>query len=209
MKQRENYAPLGQTAKWGFDFFFWWYVVATVIGVVPYVFATSLEEPVLWLFLMTPGFLVGFACATAAISAFPFRLPFRVSSDAKGVRCKPFAYYVIEDFVSVDAGQMRVFREELRARWEASPIFRRLIWDVNIWWMFGGVNFIGALAGVTWGVSFNVAYGLSFGILFIWIGIWALITWLWVRRELRKEREWFTKRTVRIGGEVTPELDIP
>jgi hypothetical protein len=208
VRHREDYAPLGQTAKWGFDFFFWWYLAATVIGIVPYVFATSLDEPVLWLFLITPGFLVGFACATAAISAFPFRLPFRVSSDAKGVRCKPFAYYIIEDFVAVDAGQMRAYREELKARWEASPIFRRLIWDVNMWWLVGGVIFIGALAGVTWGLPFNVAYGLSFGLLFIWMGIWALVTWGWVIRELRKEREWFVKRTVRIEGEAKSELDI-
>ncbi|TVY69040.1 hypothetical protein LSUE1_G007555, partial [Lachnellula suecica] len=158
------YAPLGQEAKWGFDFFFWWYLAATVMGIVPYVFATSLDEPILWLFLMTPGFLVGFACLTAAVSVFPFGLPFRVSSDAKGERCKPFAYYVLEDFVAVDAGQMRQFREELKARWEASPVFQRLMWDVNMWWLVGGGNFIGALAAVTWALPFNVAYGLSFGL---------------------------------------------
>jgi hypothetical protein len=208
VKYRSFYAPLGQDAKWGFDFLFWWYLVATVIGIVPYVISTCLDEPVLWLFLFTPGFLVGFAVLTAGISAVPFRLPARVSSDAKGERCKPFVYYVIEDFVAVDAGQMRVFREELRGRWEASPVFRRLLWDVNLWWIVGGVGFTGGLAGMTWGLDFNLAYGLSFGFLFLWIGVWALGTWVWVKRELRREREWFARKSVGIEGEMEKEIDV-
>jgi hypothetical protein len=208
IKHRARYAPLGQEAKWGFDFLFWWYLIATVIGIVPYIISTSLDGPVLWLFLMTPGFLSGFAVLTAAISAFPFRLPCRVSSNAKGERCKPFVYYVIEDFVAVDAGQMRGYREELRERWNASPVFRRLIWDVNLWWIAGGVVFTGSLAGITWGCSFNVAYGLSFGVLFVWIGIWALGTWWWVGGELRRECEWFARRAGSIDGEVEKESDI-
>lgn len=190
---REKYAPLGQEAKWGFDFLFWWYVIATVIGIVPYVLSTSLDEPILWLFLMTPGFIVGFAVATTAVSAVPFKLPFRVSSDAKRERCKPFVYYVIEDFVAVDAGQMWGFRERLKTRWNASPVFRRLLYVLNLWWMVGGVVFIGALAGMTWGLSFNIAYGLSLGLLFVWIGIWALATWWWVERQLIVELDWFAK----------------
>ena len=188
------YAPLGQTSKWGFDFLFWWYLIATVIGIVPYVISTSLDNPILWLFLFTPGFLALFASATAAISLFPFRLPFRVSSDAKGEKCKPFTYYVIEDFVAVDADQQRQYRSELLARWTASPVFRRLIWEVNLWWTVGGCVFTGALAGITWGCEFGVAYGLSFGVLFIWIGVWAAVTWGWVRWRLGLERKWFRSR---------------
>jgi hypothetical protein len=206
VKHHTIYAPLGQDAKWGFDFLFWWYLVATVIGIVPYVISTSLDSPILWLFLMTPAFLVGFAIATTAVSMIPFRLPCRVSSDARGERCKPFVYYVIEDFVAVDAGQTRRYREELRARWTASPVFRRLIWDINLWWTVGGVVFIAALAGITWGMDFSVAYGLSFGMLFIWIGIWALGSLLWVQRGLRREREWFARREREVQG--TSELDM-
>jgi hypothetical protein len=191
VRHHEDYAPLGQRARWGFDFFFWWYVVATVIGIVPYVVATDLDDPIEWLFLMAPGLIVAFAVATAVVSALPFRLPFRVSSDARGERCKPFAYYVVEDFVAVDAHQKRLFRTELQARYKASQIFRRMIWEVNMWWAVGGMVFIGGLSGITWGMIFPVAYGLSFGLLFVWIGIWSLATWLWVKRALRMERAWF------------------
>jgi hypothetical protein len=210
-KHGHEYAPLGQdpTAKWAFDFLFWWYLLATVIGIVPYVLSTSLDEPILWLFLFTPGFLAGFAVLTAAVSLVPFRLPFRVSSDARGERCKPFTYYVIEDFIAVDAGQGRVYREELMARWNASPVFRTLLWEVNLWWVVGGIVFTGALAGITWGCEFNVAYGLSFGVLFIWIGVWSAATWWWVKVRLRKEREWFERRNNNnIEGDTEKERDM-
>jgi hypothetical protein len=196
VKYRSEYAPLGQDAKWGFDFLFWWYMVATVIGIVPYVISTSLDEPILWLFLMTPGLLVAFAIAFSAVSMIPFKLPCRVSSDAKGELCKPFVYYIVEDFVAVDAGQKRAYRKELMARWKASPVFRQIIWDINLWWTTGGVAFIAALAALTWAVEFNIAYGVSFGLLFVWIGIWALCSWIWVARGLRRERNWFHSNPV-------------
>ncbi|PMD13135.1 hypothetical protein NA56DRAFT_651951 [Hyaloscypha hepaticicola] len=195
------YAPLNQTSKWGFDFLFWWYLLATIIGIVPYVISTSLDTPILWLFLFTPGFLALFASATAAISLYPFTLPLRVSSSAKGEKCKPFTYYILEDFISVDASQTRQYRSELLLRWDSSPIFRRLIWEVNFWWAVGGVVFTGALAGITWGCDFGVAYGLSFGVLFVWIGVWAAATWGWVRWRLGVEMEWFRCRAREIAIE--------
>lgn len=178
-----------------------------MIGIVPYVLSTSLDEPILWLFLFTPGFLAVFASGTAAVSLVPFRLPVRVSSDARGEGCKPFAYYVIEDFVAVDAGQMRPYREELMERWNASPVFRTLIWEVNLWWTVGGIVFTAALAGITWGCDFNVAYGLSFGVLFIWIGVWAAGTWCWVKMRLQIEREWFERR-LSVDGNIEKERDM-
>lgn len=188
---RDEYAPLGQQAKWAFDFFFWWYAAATVVGIVPYIMATDLDYAIEWLFLMSPGLIVGFAVATSGLSAVPFRLPIRVSSDVRGVRCKPFVYYIIEDFVAVDAHQKRPYRKELQVRYEASRIFRAMIWEVNMWWTIGGVLFIGGLAGITWAVPFPIAYGVSLGLLFVWIGLWSVVTMWWVKRALRIERKWF------------------
>jgi hypothetical protein len=205
VRQREEYAPLGQRAKWGFDFFFWWYAAATVVGIVPYVMATDLEYAIEWLFLMSPGLIVGFAAATAAVSAVPFRLPMRVSSDAKGERCKPFVYYIIEDFVSVDAHQKRQYREELRVRYGASRIFREMIWQVNMWWIVGCILFIGGLSGITWGVSFPIAYGVSLALLFVWIVVWSLVTLWWVKRALQVERGLFLQSATSAQGAIYRE----
>lgn len=193
----DEYGPLGQQSKWGFDFFFWWYAVATVVGVVPYIMATDLDYAIEWLFLMSPGLIVGFAVATTAVTAVPFKIPVRLSSDAKGARCRPFVYYVIEDFIAVDAHQKRPFREELRARYAASRIFRAMIWEINMWWTIGGVLFIGGLAGITWAVPFPIAYGVSLGLLFVWIILWSMATIWWVKRALEIERKWFLEAATR------------
>jgi hypothetical protein len=116
-------------------------------------------------------------------------------------------YYVVEDFVAVDAGQKRGYRLEFKKRYDESPVFRRMIWDVNIWWTIGGIIFIGALAGMTWGLDFAVAYGLSFGLLWVWIGLWALGTLGLVQRALKMERKWFEKRAATEARE-NKELDI-
>lgn len=108
--------------------------------------------------------------------------------------CKPFVYYVLQDFIAVDAGQGRAWRAQLRGRWEESPVFRRVLWEVNAGWVLGGLGFCGALAGVVWGVRFDVAYGVSFGLFFGWVGCWGLGTWVWVKRGLGRERVWFARR---------------
>lgn len=208
IRHREEYAPLGQTAKWGFDFFFWWYALATVVGVVPYIMSTDLDYPIEWLFLMSPGLIVGFAVLTTAASIVPFRLPIRISSDARGEVCKPFVYYVVEDFIAVDAHQKRRYREELKARYEASHMFRVMIWEVNLWWTVGGLLFIGGLAGITWAVSFPVAYGVSLALLFVWIGLWSLVTLWWVRRALKMERQWFFQPEIGVRGSIDPNIMV-
>ncbi|OCK75858.1 hypothetical protein K432DRAFT_385893 [Lepidopterella palustris CBS 459.81] len=194
VKHRQRYGPLGSEGKWEFDSLFWYYSAATIVAIIPYVLATDQDNPIYWLFLYTPGILTGFCALPLIITIIPFPLPFRISSDAKGVRCKPAVYYVVEDFIAVDAGQGRSFREEWRARYDASPIFRKLIWEMNLWWILGCGVFMGALAGVTWGVEFAIAYGVSLALIFIWIGVWALLSWGWVRWRLRLEREWFLER---------------
>lgn len=167
------------------------------MGVVPYIMATDLDYAIEWLFLMSPGLIVGFAVATTAVTAVPFKIPVRLSSDAKGARCRPFVYYVIEDFIAVDAHQKRPFREELRARYAASRIFRAMIWEINMWWTIGGVLFIGGLAGITWAVPFPIAYGVSLGLLFVWIILWSMATIWWVKRALEIERKWFLEAATR------------
>ncbi|TVY37330.1 hypothetical protein LSUB1_G004742, partial [Lachnellula subtilissima] len=153
----EKYAPLGSPDSPSLfarlDFFFWWYALATIVGIVPYVLATSLDEPIPWLFLYTPGLLVGFAALTGVASVCTCACNVRILRcwcKVSGERCKPFVYYVLEDFVAVDAGQGRAWRAQLRARWKGSPMFRRVLWEVNVGWVVGGGVFCAALAGIVW-----------------------------------------------------------
>jgi hypothetical protein len=58
-----------------------------------------------------------------AISKVLFKLLFRVSLNEKGMRYKLFIYYITEDFIAIDIGQIRGYREELRKRWVVSLRF--------------------------------------------------------------------------------------
>ena len=46
----------------------------------------------------------------------------------------PGAYYFMEDVIAVNGNAGRPFREALAARYVASPIFRRMIRNVSLFW---------------------------------------------------------------------------
>ena len=201
-----RYNGIGCDSRWAFDALFWWYIVATVIGVVPYAVATSLPsgKPLYKVFLMVPGMVVGFASLACLFSLLPrtrfcrigsldygIPSPVRLSSDPTNTPVKPFVYYVVEDFMAVDCKQGRPWREACRARWLASEPFRKLMWDLTLFWGVGGVVFTGVLAVFTWATPFSFAYGASFVWLFLWMMLWVALSLPFVVRALRHERQWF------------------
>ncbi len=136
--------------------------------------------------------------------------PFRISSTDKGEQVKPGVYYFIEDIVAVNANAGRPFREALAARYQASPIFRRLIKHQSLFWSVPALVIAIVLTVVVCvhTVSDPVAYGvgesshlylpipegqannsIGWAVPFIWAGLWVPITLLWVRREMREERD--------------------
>ncbi len=81
-------------------------------------------------------FLVGGELAVfAAWASFGFRTPFRISSLPRGVVMRPGIYTIIEDIIAVDTGSGRLYREALDARYEASPLFRRMLYQLNLFWV--------------------------------------------------------------------------
>jgi hypothetical protein len=90
-----------------------------------------------------------------------FKTPFRVSSLPSGTKTRPAIYTIIEDIVAVDGGGGRPFREALNARYEASPLFRRMLHRLNAWWGFGAVIVAGAVTTVLWTIPEEIGYGIS------------------------------------------------
>jgi len=117
--------------------------------------------------------------------------PFRLSSTNKGEKVKPGVYYFIEDIVSVNGNAGRPFREALAARYEASPIFRRMILHQSLFWSVPALVIAIVLTVVICihTVSDPVAYGVGWAVPFIWAGVWVPITVLWVRREMCEETD--------------------
>ena len=70
---------------------------------------------------------------------------------------------VIEDVIAVDTGAGRAYRRAINDRYEASPMFRRMLWQLNTFW---AVPALAVGAGVTAVVADNrvpqtIAYGIG------------------------------------------------
>jgi len=95
-------------------------------------------------------------------SARGWKAPFRISSTAKGERVLPGIYYIVEDIIAVNAGGGRPFREGWAARYNASPIFRKMIRDQSWFWSIPGLFVAVACTVVI--VIHPVPQGVAYGI---------------------------------------------
>lgn len=84
-----------------------------------------------------PSFIIFFGLMlllTSSLSACGARAPFRISSVPKGALLRPTVYTIVEDVIGVGTGTGRRYREALNARYEASPRFRRVLAQLNLFW---------------------------------------------------------------------------
>lgn len=66
-------------------------------------------------------------------------------------------------------------------RYNASPIFRRLIFVETLFWAVGCAVFWGITAAVTWTTTFDFAFGFVLGQLFVWLLVWGVLSLLIAR----------------------------
>ena len=90
------------------------------------------------------------------------RVPFRISSLARGDLARPACYTIAEDIVAVDGKQGDVFRAVWNERYEASPPFRQLLARMDILWGFSGCAVAAGCIAVIWAVD-NVTVGWAVG----------------------------------------------
>ena len=99
----------------------------------------------------------------------------------------------MEDVVAVEGGGRSAFRKALNERYDRSPIFRQLVYEMTVYWAIPGLVFIGVNAALTFTTDVSVAFGATLG----WIPIWALIGFLfarlWIRHRLSQEQQSFKR----------------
>lgn len=181
-------APLLSRSRWELDATSWVYLVAMVVALVPFLVGSTLVMPKLYLY--GPSFLMGFLGIMMVITtAYRFKLPVRINSQPGGSRLRPFIYYAAEDFMAVDGLQDREFRTRYNERYESNPMFRRFFFNLTLWWLLGVCVYIGCVSAVIWTLEFHYAFGLSLGLLFSYIACWAVVTFVWVKLEMKREHE--------------------
>lgn len=187
-REPEVCGPLLNTNRWQLDATSWVYLAAMVVAVVPFLVGSVLE--IEKLFLYGPAFLMGFLGLFMVVTLLPpFKIPVRINSQPQGTLSRPFIYYAAEDFMAVDGLQDREFRIRYNERYESNPMFRRLFVNLTLWWILGVCVYLGCVSAVIWTLEFHYAFGLSLGVLFSYITVWAVVTFVWVKLEMKREHE--------------------
>lgn len=181
-------APLLSRNRWELDATSWVYAVAMIIALIPFLVASTMVIPKLYLY--GPSFLMGFLGILMVVTTLhPFKIPIGINSQPRGSTLRPFIYYAAEDFMAVDGLQDREFRTRYNDRYESNPMFRRFFFNLTLWWTLGVCVYIGCVSAVIWTLPFHYAFGLSLGVLFSYIICWAVVTSVWVKFEMKREHE--------------------
>ena len=171
------------------------FTIGTILVTVELVIGTIPDEPMVRLCAMpapTTMFLVGgIILLTTGVHLLGLRLPFRVSSLPAGSYARPALYTVIEDVVAVDGRAGLPYRHALNARYEASPLFRRMLVRLSLFWSIGALVAAAIITAVIFVASREVAYGAGWGLPFIWAAAWTSVTFPYVQSCLAQEKaEW-------------------
>ncbi|KAK1774249.1 hypothetical protein QBC45DRAFT_46053 [Copromyces sp. CBS 386.78] len=198
MLPRDEYRPLNQDPvkdRWKFDFthatlsFGYTYMTGILIG------ASIPHEPIVKpLAMPVPLFFIqmGLQLLWAGWANKKHKkAPCRISSVPKGGRVPPLVFTIVEDIVAVDGAGGKEYRRAINARYEVSKRFREMIARQNWFWGVGALVDGVATMIIIWTVPQEIAYGVAWASPLIFSAIWTVITVIWVRRDLRREKaEW-------------------
>ncbi|EAA31033.2 hypothetical protein GE21DRAFT_8586 [Neurospora crassa] len=195
---RDEYRPLGTDPvkdRWKFDFthmtlsFGYTYMTGILIG------ASIPHEPIVKpLAMPVPLFFIQMGLQllwTGWANKKHKKAPCRISSVPKGGRVPPLVLTIVEDIVAVDGAGGKEYRRAINARYEVSKRFREMIARQNWFWGVGALVDGAATMIVIWTIPQEIAYGVAWASPLIFSAIWTVITVIWVRRDLRREKaEW-------------------
>lgn len=195
-------------------------LLTSLVNQVELISSAAPQRSFIWLRAMhAPSFIL-FISGEPAFSisqAFHIPNPLKVSSQ-KGASAYPGTYNIIKDVMAVGTGVGRASREADVERYEASPVFRNTLHQLNSFWATPAVC-VGAgiiamvidnrvLQTIACGIGTTMAAMLGWKgmltmwqdeiLLHFWLGMWFLITMKWVQFELKRERAaWYRERRVR------------
>lgn len=191
-RYNDRFKPLGWN-RWGMLEFFHINTLITIALVeVELVIATAPSDPFLKLCAMPSPticyYLGGLFIASAILTELKWKLPFNMSSTPKGAPWRPAIYAFIEDCGAIEMRGEKVYREKLNARYEASPMFRRMIIQLSWSWGVGLICIAIVSTVLIFMIEDDVAFGLGWGLPYAFMIVWAVLTYWFVKRSLTREK---------------------
>jgi len=116
-------------------------------------------------------------------------LPFRFGSLDAGNVVRPAIFYIVEDIVAVDGGGGMEYRKAFGARYDSSPIFRGILWNLSVVWMCAFYIFAILFTVLVFTLPKVAVYAVGWAGPFPLAGLMAIGTIFYVRTELQRERK--------------------
>jgi hypothetical protein len=124
-----------------------------------------------------------------ALNYLELKLSFRFGSLDAGNVVRPAIFYIVEDVVAVDGGGGIEYRKAFIARYDSSPIFRRMIWDLSVVWMLYFYVLAVLFTVLVFTLPKAAVYAVGWTGPFPLAGLMAISTIFFVKSELRRERD--------------------
>jgi hypothetical protein len=140
-----EYRPLN-SPRYALDIFQWGYFLAlvTISGLITSTLTRDdkdHDDHEFQIRLMSlPAAVLMYLVATLTLlslvlNRLELKLPFRFGSLDAGNVVRPAIFYIVEDVVAVDGEGGIEYRKAFVARYDTSPIFRKMIWNLSVVWM--------------------------------------------------------------------------
>jgi hypothetical protein len=143
--------------------------------------------------LSLPAALLMFLVATLTFLSLVLyyvevRLPFRFGSLDRGNVLRPAVFYIVEDVVAVDGEGGMEYRKAFGARYDASRIFRGMIWNLSLLWMVAFYAMAVLFTVLVLTLPVAAVYAVGWAAPFPLAGLLAVGTIFYVKSELKEER---------------------
>jgi len=196
-KKSPEFRPLG-SPRYALDIFQWGYFGALII--ISALITSTLargdadhdDHELQTRLISLPASLLMFFLATLTalsliLNGLNIKLPFRFGSLEAGNVLRPAVYYIVEDVVAVDGNGGAEYREAFTARYNGSPIFRRMIWTLSVLWMVAFYIFSIVFAIIVFQLPKAAVYAVGWAGPFPLGGLMAVWTIFYVRFVLEEE----------------------
>lgn len=137
-------------------------------------------------------------CGSATLTQLRWKLPFNMSSTPKGSPWRPALLAFIEDAGGIEGQGGVDYRRQVMKRYDASPRFRRMVLILTWAWGLGLIGIAIVATVLIMVLTENVGFGVGWGLPYAWAAVWSILTVVFVKKELRKEKaEWRAKEAAR------------
>jgi len=167
-------------SPWYCDASHWLFTVTLAITLAELIIATIPTDPYIKLLAMVNPSMFFPICLFIFVlditSFMHVRAPFRISSTARAEYVRPGIYTLLDDVIAVDLGGGYTFRTKFNEHWQASPILRRRLSQLSIFWSLSGLLVCGACTIVIFTTDVKVGFAVGWGLPYLWIILWTAIT---------------------------------